>query len=69
MIKRLAGASPLFSMVKFSAIQKENEKIATVHAGNLYDLNGILVGHLQGTHVIGRDATMPVSFKKLLGGE
>lgn len=42
------------------------EKIATVESGNLFDLNGRLVGRLVGRHVFGRGALTPLSFKNLL---
>jgi hypothetical protein len=42
------------------------EKIATVHQGNLFDLDGKLVGRLIGKHVFGRAASTPLSFKNLL---
>jgi hypothetical protein len=45
----------------------EGEKIATVRAGNVYDLQGELVGYLEGDHVTGfRAPSMPTSFKKLV---
>lgn len=45
----------------------EGEKIATVRAGNVYNLQGELVGQLEGDHVTGmRTASMPKLFRKLL---
>jgi hypothetical protein len=49
---------------------KEGAKIATLLNGNLYDLKGTLVGHLEGAHVT--DATgsrLPIAFKKLVEGK
>jgi hypothetical protein len=43
----------------------DGAKIATVCAGNVYDLEGKLVGHLQGDYV-GGGLKMPAAFKKLL---
>jgi hypothetical protein len=44
---------------------KEGAKIAIVLNAYLYSLNGALVGHLDGQHVI---ETSPRSFRKLLEG-
>jgi hypothetical protein len=52
------------------AEREGGKKIATVRAGNLYDLGGNLVGHLEADHVTGlRTSEMPISFKKLLNDE
>ena len=46
---------------------KEGARIAIVLNANLYDLNGNLVGRLDGQHVIDvRTWTMPVGFRNLL---
>ena len=45
---------------------KEGAKIATLLNDNVYDLNGNLVGRVEGRHVI---EASPGSFTKLLEGE
>jgi hypothetical protein len=48
---------------------KEGAKIATVVGSYLYDVNGNLVGYLDGDRVIGpRTESMPIAFRKLLKG-
>jgi hypothetical protein len=44
---------------------RDGVKIATVRAGNIFDLEGKLVGHLQGDYV-GGGLKMPAAFKNLL---
>ena len=49
---------------------REGARIATVLNDYLYDLNGILVGHLNGRHVVDANAgSMPIGFRKLLEGK
>jgi hypothetical protein len=46
---------------------RDGAKIGTVKGGSIYDLDGNLVGHLQGLHVVGfATDTLPVSFKRLI---
>jgi hypothetical protein len=48
---------------------KDEAKIAIVLNAYLYGLNGVLVGRLEGQHVIDASArTMPVAFRTLLEG-
>ena len=48
----------------------EGARIAIVLNGYLYDLNGGLVGHLKGRHVIDANTrSMPIGFRKLLEGK
>ena len=42
-------------------------QIGTVSAGTVYDMDGKLVGHLRGGHVIGAGDSMPNTFKRLIG--
>ena len=49
---------------------REGARIAIVLNNYLYDLNGVLVGHLNGRHVIDANTrSMPIGFRKLLGGK
>jgi hypothetical protein len=49
---------------------REGARIAIVLNDYLYDLNGVLVGHLNGRHVIDVNTrSMPIGFKKLLEGK
>jgi hypothetical protein len=46
------------------------QRIATVREGNIYNLNGELVGHLQGAGVVRKDGDFtPEAFTKLLSEE
>ena len=49
---------------------KEGARIAIVLHDYLYDLNGVLVGHLKGRHVVDANMrSMPIGFRKLLEGK
>jgi hypothetical protein len=49
---------------------REGARIAIVLNDYLYDLNGVLVGHLNGRHVIDVNTQcMPIGFRKLLEGK
>jgi hypothetical protein len=48
---------------------REGAKIATVIGSYLYDVNGNLVGHLDGDSVVDPSTeSMPIAFRKLLKG-
>jgi hypothetical protein len=48
-------------------VPKGSEKIATVETGNIRDLKGKLVGHIEGKYIVGRESSTPLSFRNLLG--
>ena len=49
---------------------REGARIAIVLNDYLYDLNGVLFGHLNGRHVIDVNTQcMPIGFRKLLEGK
>jgi hypothetical protein len=49
---------------------REGARIAIVLNDYLYDLNGGLIGHLKGRHVIDANTrSMPIGFRKLLEGK
>ena len=48
----------------------EGPRVAIVLNDYLYDLNGVLVGHLKGRHVVDANTrSMPIGFRKLLEGK
>src|ERR1700729_4237845 len=48
----------------------EGARVAIVLNDYLYDLNGVLVGHLKGRHVVDANTrSMPIGFRKLLEGK
>ena len=48
----------------------EGARVAIVLNDYLYDLNGVLVGHLKGRHVIDANTrSTPIGFRKLLEGK
>ncbi len=47
--------------------EKDERKIATVREGNVYALNGELIGHLQDAHLIPNGSgTPPIAWTNLL---
>jgi hypothetical protein len=50
--------------------EKNPRRIATIRQGNIFALNGELIGHLQGAGLVRKDGDVtPEAFTKLLSGE